>query len=70
MKKLTPLVLILLFTTTACINTASQGDPYAPAFDAFGIILIATLIGRFIARKLNVSLVLGEIIIGIMIGAF
>ncbi len=70
MKKLTPLVLIVLFATTACINTASQGDPYAPAFDAFGIILIATLIGRFIARKLNVSLVLGEIIMGIIIGAF
>ncbi len=52
----------------SCVTSTSQGDPFAPAFEAFGVVLLATLIGRFLARKLNVSLVLGEVLIGVFIG--
>jgi len=68
MKKIYLLPLVLLLTMAGCVRSGSQGDPFAPAFEAFGIVLVATLIGRFIARKLNVSLVLGEILMGIIIG--
>ena len=51
----------------ACISSSSQTTPL-PAFEAFAIVLIATLVGRFIARKLNLSLVLGEVMMGIIIG--
>jgi Kef-type K+ transport system membrane component KefB len=68
MKKIYLLPLVLLLTMGACVRSGTQGDPFAPAFEAFGIVLVATLIGRFIARKLNVSLVLGEIMMGIIIG--
>jgi len=67
MKRLLMLPLILV-AMGACISASSQNDPFAPAFEAFAIVLIATLIGRFIARKLNLSLVLGEVMMGIIIG--
>ncbi len=47
----------------------SHSDPYSSEFLAVFLILSAAVIGRFLARKLNQSEVLGELIIGILIGA-
>lgn len=69
MRKSSWLILPLLLIMGGCLGRAN-GDPVAPTFEAFGIVLMATLIGRFAARKLNVSLVLGEVLMGIIIGTF
>ena len=58
---------ILAFCVPAFADTPS-GDQFAPVFEAFGVILVAAMIGRFIARKLNLSTVLGEVAMGILIG--
>ena len=62
---------LLLFSNQllASGEGASHGDPYSSEFLTVFIILIMALVGRFIARKLNQSEVLGELIIGIAIGA-
>lgn len=46
-----------------------HGDPYAEVFKIFAIILICAIIGRFGAKKLKQSAVLGELVIGIIVGA-
>ncbi len=47
---------------------ASEGDPYASDFLAIFFLIIGAIIGGFIARKLNQPPVLGELIIGIVVG--
>jgi Kef-type K+ transport system membrane component KefB len=46
-----------------------SGDPYAFMFEVLAIVLITAAVGHFIAGKLKQSAVLGEIIMGIVVGA-
>jgi Kef-type K+ transport system membrane component KefB len=46
-----------------------QGDPYARVFLVLAILLICAIAGHFVARKLNQSAVLGELAVGILVGA-
>jgi len=46
-----------------------HGDPYARVFLVLAILLICAIAGHFIARKLNQSAVLGELALGILVGA-
>lgn len=46
-----------------------HGDPYARVFIVLAILLICAMAGHFIARKLNQSAVLGELAVGILVGA-
>jgi Kef-type K+ transport system membrane component KefB len=48
---------------------ASHGDPFALVFEVFAILLICAIAGRYGARKLKQSPVLGELVIGIIVGA-
>jgi Kef-type K+ transport system membrane component KefB len=50
-------------------HAAGHGDPFARVFEVFAIILICAVVGRYGARKLNQSPVLGELLIGIIVGA-
>ena len=45
-----------------------SGDYSAMVFEAFAIILLAAAVGRFGARKLKQPQVLGELVVGIIIG--
>lgn len=49
-------------------NIVYHGDPIAPVILSVTGILFFALLGRFIARRLNQPSVLGELIIGIVIG--
>ncbi|MCT4623125.1 MAG: cation:proton antiporter [Schleiferiaceae bacterium] len=71
MKKLYALIAFLGFSIFAFAegDGGGHGDPYSSEFLAVFLVLSAAVIGRFIARKLNQSEVLGELIIGILIGA-
>jgi len=60
------IVLALLVPTAAF---AGGEDPFSHEFLNMFIIIMAAVIGGWIARKLNQSAVLGELIIGIAIGA-
>ncbi len=48
---------------------AGHGDPFALVFEALAVILLCAVIGRYGARKLGQSPVLGELLIGIIVGA-
>jgi Kef-type K+ transport system membrane component KefB len=48
---------------------AHHGDPYARVFLILAILLICAMAGHFVARKLNQSAVLGELAVGILMGA-
>jgi Kef-type K+ transport system membrane component KefB len=48
---------------------AGHGDPFAVVFEVFVILLICALAGRYGAQKLKQSPVLGELVIGIIVGA-
>ncbi|NVK28201.1 MAG: cation:proton antiporter [Flavobacteriia bacterium] len=63
--------LFLLVSTFAIASEEGGGhnDPFSREFLAMFFILIAAVTGRFIARKLKQSEVLGELIIGIAVGA-
>jgi len=50
-------------------EAAGHGDPFAMVFEVFLILLICALVGRYGARKLKQSPVLGELVIGIILGA-
>ncbi len=64
------LVFLLVFSyAPAFAAEVSHGDPFASIFEAFAIILVCALIGRFVARKLKQSVVLGELLIGILLGS-
>jgi Kef-type K+ transport system membrane component KefB len=54
---------------TALAAGESHGDPFAGVFEAFAIILLCALIGRYIINKLKQSVVLGELLIGIALGS-
>jgi Kef-type K+ transport system membrane component KefB len=46
-----------------------HGDPYARVFLVLALLLICAMGGHFIARKFNQSAVLGELAVGILVGA-
>ena len=48
---------------------APPGDPYAFLFQVLAIVLISAAVGHFAAAKLKQSPVLGEIVVGIVVGA-
>jgi len=48
---------------------AHHGDPYARVFLVLALLLICAMAGHFVARKLNQSAVLGELAVGILVGA-
>jgi Kef-type K+ transport system membrane component KefB len=65
-------------TAAAAVNAAAaeseaaaegHGDPYALVFEIFAFLLVAAVVGRFLASKLKQSPVLGELLIGILLGA-
>ena len=45
-----------------------SGDPYALLFQVLAIVLITAAVGHFIAGKLKQSSVMGEIVMGIVVG--
>ena len=46
-----------------------SGDPYALLFQVLAIVLITAAVGHFIAGKLRQSAVMGEIVMGIVVGS-
>jgi Kef-type K+ transport system membrane component KefB len=48
---------------------AGHSDPYAMVFWVFGLIIITAALGRFAATRLKQSPVLGEVAVGIVLGA-
>ena len=66
-------ILFIVFSLASYLLTASEdgghSDPYSDEFLTLFLILVAAVAGRFIARKLKQSEVLGELIIGIALGA-
>ncbi len=50
-------------------SSSGHGDPFALVFQVFAILLICAIVGRYGARKLKQSPVLGELVIGIIVGA-
>ncbi len=50
-------------------HSIAQGDPSARVFGVLALLVICAAIGRFGARKLKQSPVLGELAVGIMVGA-
>lgn len=65
----TTLALLLSPIIIASENGGGHEDPFSREFLAIFFILIAAVAGRFIARRLKQSEVLGELIIGIVLGA-
>lgn len=47
----------------------SHGDPYAPVFQSLFFLILAAILGRYLARKLYQPAVLGELMIGVILGA-
>ena len=56
-------------TETPSDAAPHHGDPYARVFLVLALLLICAMAGHFIARKLNQSAVLGELAVGILVGA-
>ena len=56
-------------TETPSDAAPHHGDPYARVFLVLALLLICAMAGHFAARKLNQSAVLGELAIGILVGA-
>ena len=50
-------------------EAGGHGDPYALVFEIFAFMLLAAMVGRFAATKLKQSPVLGELLVGILLGA-
>jgi hypothetical protein len=50
-------------------SAGGHGDPYALVFDIFAFLLLAAMAGRYAANKLKQSPVLGELLVGILLGA-
>ena len=57
----------LLLLSPTIVN-ASGGDPYANEFLAIFFLLVGAAVGGFVAKKLNQPPVLGELILGILVG--
>jgi len=53
---------------TQSVTRAIHGDPIAPVILGVTSILLFAVIGRFAARKLNQPTVLGELVMGILLG--
>ncbi|KAB2809940.1 cation:proton antiporter [Phaeocystidibacter luteus] len=65
MKKWLPLLCLLFLSTPL---TASSGDPYSSEFLAIFFLILGAIFGGFLAKKVNQPPVLGELIIGIVVG--
>jgi len=50
-------------------RTPGHGDPYAIVFEGMAVVVIAASVGRWAARRLKQSPVLGELLAGIVVGA-
>lgn len=50
------------------IATVAHGDPIAPVIFGVTLILIAALIGRIVARRFRQPSVLGELVMGVLLG--
>jgi len=50
-------------------HTPGHGDPYAIVFEGLAVVLVAASVGRWAARRLKHSPVLGELLAGIVAGA-
>jgi Kef-type K+ transport system membrane component KefB len=59
----------VLQAAEAASDATGHGDPFAVVFEVFVILLICARIGRYGARILKQSPVLGELVIGIIVGA-
>lgn len=68
-RKLISMTVMLFVSTSSFASSESHGDPFAPVFEAFALILTCALLGRFVANRLKQSLVLGELLIGILLGS-
>jgi Kef-type K+ transport system membrane component KefB len=55
-------------TLATTIDTNSHGDPIAPVILGVTSILLFAVIGRFAARKIDQPTVLGELLMGILLG--
>jgi len=64
----TSLVFLMPGLSAFASGGSSHGDPFAMVFEAFAIILICALLGRFVANKFKQSTVLGELVMGILLG--
>ncbi len=51
------------------VAPGQHGDPYAFLFQVLAIVLLTAAVGHYVAAKLNQSSVLGEIVVGIIVGA-
>jgi Kef-type K+ transport system membrane component KefB len=60
---------VLLHAAEPASPSGGHGDPFAMIFEVFVVLLICAIVGRYGARKLKQSPVLGELVIGIIIGA-
>ena len=67
-KRVLALLLFLLPSVKVFASDGDHGDPFASIFMALAIILICALTGRFLANKLKQSTVLGELVMGIILG--
>ena len=56
-------------TDTGKSHSATHGDPFARVFGVLALIVTCAAIGRFGAKKLKQSPVLGELAVGIIVGA-
>lgn len=54
--------------TAQVTSTINHGDPIAPVIFGVTLILIAALVGRFLARRFRQPSVLGELVMGVLLG--
>lgn len=66
---LTTVAILLLPEIVLASEDGGHSDPFSREFLAMFLILIAAITGRFLARRFSQSEVLGELIIGIALGA-
>ena len=68
MRRLGIILLSLLFSAVALAEDNLHGDPIAPVILGVTGILFFAILGRFLARQVNQPAVVGELLMGILIG--
>lgn len=64
-------ILYLLFLFIACLPAdafAAGNDPFTQVFGVLALVVLAAVVGRFLAQRFGQSAVLGELVIGMVIG--
>ncbi|MAX80482.1 MAG: hypothetical protein CL843_09935 [Crocinitomicaceae bacterium] len=69
MKRKLPAVVFGIGIPLSLLASNEHGDPYASQFLAIFFLLIGAIVGGYISRKLNQPPVLGELLIGIIVGS-